>query len=402
MYDYSSYHPRHFCVVAELAVSRTENDYRIALQAVQARHPSLSALIARDSRNVPHFVSASHHIEPSILPRDQGPDWREIIERELVQDFLEGEPLARATVLYTPDEATIILTFHHAIADGIAGVFIIEDIMRALAGRDLGKLQVPASLDDRAMALRQEPSTIVDRGSSNLEHIGEQILIESAGKPLWRSFATDRVITNTIALDTRFLDRARQLSRSHGTTIHGAICTALAVAASQVEGSSEYTILNPINSRSALGFQDRGCVMLASAATHSIPETTLATFWQRARQYTNDVAASRSRENLLAGVRMLQDRLPPDGDQRLACGLMGAFPYDAVVSNLGKLEIQDRIDDVDLRGFWGPSGQARLRRERFIGVATTNNVIRLVEAAPAFQPPLLQSLKAVLVEACSL
>ncbi|WP_064692710.1 hypothetical protein [Rhizobium aegyptiacum] len=88
----------------------------------------------------------------------------------------------------------------------------------------------------------------------------------------------------------------------------------------------------------------------------------------------------------------LDKLLHPRADARLASGLLGSMCYDAVVSNLGRASMLERVGDVELESVWGPVGQARLKEERFVGVVTAADALRLIEARPTRQPSLLDPL----------
>lgn len=395
MYHYSKAHPRHFCIVAQIKAKRSADDYRRTLRAVQWRHQLLRSGIGEDALQGPFFFGVAM-AEPLMLSRVSQFAWVDRVKTELETNFEDGGGLFRAVVLHDDVGADFVLTFHHAIADGMSGTAIAEDLMKALAGRALEPLGVPSSLENfnslyHGMELPDDlrgPSLLGDRA----------MMLAQADRPLWRQFENDSVSISTATIEADVIGVLRQLCREMGTTVNSAICTAIALVGCKVENRSEYKILSAIDVRPILDLDYERCALRAVAATHSIHKPDTEDFWIAARAHSEMVKGSREKARIVETSRMLDRLIPPTCDPRIASGLLGSLGYDAVVSNLGNLSIRLRIDDVQLSALWGPVGQARLKSERFLGVATTRNVMRMLEATPTYQRPLLSDLKQCLVD----
>ena len=128
--------PMHFCMVCEVAGPTAAGDYQAAFDRVQARHPFLAASI---EAGVPGRIRRSTRpVAVSVLPRAGAPEWARVVERELSSPFHDREgPLMRVTVLHEAERATIVCCFHHVLADGLSGAYIIHDLMQALTGAPL-------------------------------------------------------------------------------------------------------------------------------------------------------------------------------------------------------------------------------------------------------------------------
>jgi hypothetical protein len=98
---------------------------------------------------------------------------------------------------------------------------------------------------------------------------------------------------------------------------------------------------------------------------------------------------------------MLDQLITPSSDPRVAVGVLGALGYDAVVSNLGVIDIPREYGDISLEAIWGPIGQARLERERFFGVSTFAGTLRLIEACPVSQELIGSDVVELLASACN-
>lgn len=401
MFHYSAAHPRHFCMIAKLKAKRTAEDYRRAFKAIQSRHPLLRTTIADAEDGLgPAFVECRTLCEPSIQPRYTSEGWLELVQGELERDFDDNAPLFRGTILHDEAGAAIILTFHHAVADAISGIAVIEDFMRALSGAAMMALGVPQSMDSDGEHAGIGAASIQNSAGDQQAIPDPSALLDIAKQPLWRSFAGDRVAVEATMLDAALTTQLRDIARRHGTTINSAICIALALAAYQRENRSDYTVLSAVNVRPILGLDREACVLRAVAGTVPIARATIDQFWIAAKSHYEAVRQIRSADRLESLRQMLNMIITPDCDPRLASGLLGTLRYDAVVSNLGDLNIEEKVGDISLDALWGPVGQARLHKERFVGVATIGNVLHLIEARPTYQPQLLDKLVRNLRKVC--
>lgn len=412
---YSAEHPRHFCVVAELAADKDPEDYRGAFAMIQRRHPMLSVSVRDDTRYGAGFYRTDQPLKLTFIPFAEEADWRRVVERELATAFPDSEgPLMRVTILHDDGlhdiefhgagRATVVLTLHHGAADALSGAYIIQDLMEALNGRTLPPLPVMPPLE-----------TIVAKRLLNADAIAPAPYAEEdaaalraiADAPLWRPFEGDRPIVSTLAFDRAFTARAVHCARENGTTMHGAICAALVCSTAADIGKDTFAITSPFNLREMLDIDQRNCALLVSVGTVRFPlrnrrGLTGSAFWTLARQATADLAPARTPDGVLRGLGAFETVLPPaTADSRLACGMMGSFQYDAVVSNLGALPIPTTVGSVRLEAFWGPSVQGRFTNERVIGAASLDGQLRIVQTTPSHIPPFLDDLRRLLEEACA-
>ncbi|WP_064692711.1 condensation domain-containing protein [Rhizobium aegyptiacum] len=244
LFHYSVDHPRHFCIAAYLKAERCGDDYLVAFNAVRERHPLLRAGICLSADGSPVFFACDDAADPILVSREQYWHWTDVVEHELEVDFDAAGPLHRAAVLWHPTGAFVILTFHHAIADGMAGIAIVEDLMRSLAGEALEPLAVPQAVEIHGVC--QADLATSDCPASVRMLPSEQDLIDVAGQPLWRDFKNDRVSVSSGSLDGALAERLHQIARQESTTINSVICVALALAARDVEKRDDYTIMRQL------------------------------------------------------------------------------------------------------------------------------------------------------------
>jgi hypothetical protein len=206
---------------------------------------------------------------------------------------------------------------------------------------------------------------------------------------LWRRFEGDKPKVSTMTLDEGSTRKIREISKANGTTVHGALCAAIALSALAESGADEYTIINPINLREILQLQTGECGLYVGLGTVRIKNICGRPFWEVARQATDELKFPRSVAGVMASMDMLAANIPRDASPGMASGILGSFQYDAVVSNLGKLPTPEAVGDLRLTGFWGPMVQGRFKYERVFGAATVGDRLRIVQTNPHYMTSLL-------------
>ena len=197
--------PKHFVVAAQIGGFTRVVSWQAALTAVQQRHPLLQVCIAEDQVGAPYFRRLD---EPGIPLRvvhgGVSENWEREMARELATPLpLKGGPLVRVALMHEENRSTVIVSAHHSIADGLSLTFVVRDLLRALSGRSLARLQLTPSQEDLCEALGADPAGVepTPRRSSPLDRGGcpteaGQLPPSKACACRWRfpaSFATGRV-----------------------------------------------------------------------------------------------------------------------------------------------------------------------------------------------------------------
>ncbi len=118
------------CIVAELLAG--------ALRHLQYRHPKLRAMVASgdDGRLMYHFDQTPPSIPFEIKDYDgQEFPWRAETRSLLQRGFPPGGPLASVTVLRSRlhNRSDLLLLLHHAIADGLSAIMLVDDLLAEYA-----------------------------------------------------------------------------------------------------------------------------------------------------------------------------------------------------------------------------------------------------------------------------
>src|ERR1700753_1082751 len=143
-------HRNHFPMAAEIRGHTTVTMWRNALDDLQRRHPLLNVFLGMDRKSRPVFYQAAENKIPLVVRKRTSPwQWQAEFEKEISTPFDTSEsPLMRAQLLLADDRCEVILTTHHSIADGMAIMYVLRDLLQAVSGEKLAHLPAPRSQDE--------------------------------------------------------------------------------------------------------------------------------------------------------------------------------------------------------------------------------------------------------------
>lgn len=372
----------HPVLVAEIKGDTTVAQWQRALDAVQRRHPLLQVAIEMpgpgNKHSQPTFVPRQDAIIPLRLLRDGGE--RRIegeIEYELATPFLSGEaPLARGTLLYSPERSVFILAISHSIADGISAMFLIHDILAAAAGRSLEVLSMPPSAEELLGVLPVAPN----QPASDVNDVS----VNAGRKP-------------TVLLRSLSVEATRQLiaaARAHRSTVHGALAAAFVLAMRKHAPhfhTAPVRMISPVNTRNELGAGNVLGLYFTSPQSSFEPAST-RDFWEIASQAQGDTAGSSNRSSLLEVTSIMQSLTKAGLSNNGAAALLkGAFAMDILLTNLGRTPYASDFGDLKLEALWGPAVLPGLEETQAVGIITTNDRLCLTLTSRHPIPQLLDS-----------
>ncbi len=389
---YSQQFPAHFCVVFKIAGEIDPLSYRDAFDVVQRCHPLLSVYISDENGRIV-FHKSGRRIQVRILPSHAG-DWKEIVAEELAGPFEQRvAPLIRATVLHAVDYATIVITFHHSIADGLSGTVVARDLMRALSDQPL---QVRPDLPPC--------SDLVEKTFIRPE-VGPPAAetpppLPQADPLLWSDNSGQRPSVEDYVLTSEMTGRLAKRCQREKTTIHGAICAAVMGAAAPIRGDGPFRIMSPIDVRGLLGVGRDDCGLFVNSGRVHFRNDRRNDFWEIARHATDELAPNRSAEALIASTGAFEFYLPADADHRQAADLLAFVAQsETMVSNLGMLPFGGDFGPLEMTAFWGPAVLTRMAGEQVIGVATLGGTLRMIHCSHEPIPHFLENIGRSLREA---
>lgn len=389
--------PRHFVLAAQVDGHTTVAEWRKALDAVQGRHPLLTAAIKVGEDSVPYF----HRVPGASIPLrvvqggSAGHDWETEFARELASPVdPERAPLMRAALWLEPERAVCILSTHHAIADGMSVAFVVRDLLQALAGASLQPLPVLPAYDD---LVRQSTA------GHGRQPVVAGLDLPALGPPAVyreRDGAVPQI--RMIGFVPEFVTQLRERARDEGTTVHGALCSGLALTFAQVRerpAGEPIRIWSPMDARRLLGLGD-DCTLLALSMIVPAEPRGLPGFWDVARAISAALAANRTVEYLRAALGLLSQNISSlavaDAARLMAC----RFPFDFVITNLGVLKYATRFGYLKLRALWGPAVLSGFEDEHVFGVTSANGGLSLTYSSYTPIDSLLERLERNLVAAC--
>jgi hypothetical protein len=378
LYNFAS--PFHFVMAATITGRVEVGEWRRALNALQIRNPLMRMRIDPMTRA---FVASEAEI-PLRGVSAETYTWQEEMERELVTPFSENAmPLIRATCISGVDRQTILLAAHHSIADGISISFALHDLLRAVAGAELGSTRIPEAhettfLPSRLPPFRGDPiapaPTATDR----------QIRVE--GAELSRE--------NTSAL--------LAACRRNGTTLQGALCAALVSAGSAMSAAwrdGPVRILVPVSTDPASG---RGVHSRVAITVNVVTAAggRVQSGWALASELKGQLLPAQEQATIRGALSALTELIGSGPTIETAAGVMTSlFGSEGMVTNVGALPFSPSYGRFDLERMWGPAILTGSPGEQVLGALTVNGALHLTLSN---QAPLVQLMPSVVNELMSL
>jgi hypothetical protein len=390
--------PVHFALAAQVHGATTVERWREALDLVQLRHPLLSVSIETDGNCRPHFRRETEARIPLRVVQENNATqrWESEIEQELSIPFNARQaPLVRAVLLHEAHQAVFILVAHHSIADGISIAFVIRDVLQALSGKPIGLLStLPA----------HEEILGVTRSDAVPAEPGKESNSTSAARPATYLRKEDlRPRIKGLRLPPELTGKLRERARQEGTTVHGALCSVVALAYWQTNPElreKPVRICSPTDTRKLLGLGE-DCAVLISARVVAVEPNATTAFWDIARRSIASLAGAQTPKGIFAS-RSAFHRTVKDGiDVPTAAAICAhTFAHEIRLTNLGNLPYGTEFGELKLQAVWGPSVLARFEGALNIGVATMNGALCLLETRVNSSASLLESAKQILLSVC--
>jgi NRPS condensation-like uncharacterized protein len=391
-------HPVHLTVTAEVKGVTKAQSWRNALDAVQKRHPILSTSIKRNEEGQP----ALYQVDAAPIPlrvvdgRVQE-HWELELDREMALPFTpEQAPLIRTVLIHKPESAVLIIIAHHAIADGMALVFLIRDLLQVLSGEQIEAFSFSSSGEELLKKLPKREEIVQAEALQARAPATEPALYREDDGLAPRASARK--------LDENLTAALRERARREGTTVQGALCAALVLAGRKTSSTwrkQSVRVMSPINARAHLRAGEACGLYLGAGAMIPFRPGDSSDFWELARFAKQKISPSQTFQSLSASLHGLEAIMTKDMDVETAAQISaGAFARDLMVSNLGQMPYESEFGKLKLEAVWGPTALQGLDGEQNVGIATTNGAIRLLHASYSLIPHLLENAELILRAAC--
>jgi hypothetical protein len=386
--------PKHFVVAAQIAGFTKPASWQAALSAVQQRHPLLQVCIAEDQVGVPYFRRLNQAGIPlRVVDGDASANWEKEMAVELAAPLpMKGDPLVRVALMHEENRSILIVSAHHSIADGLSLTFIVRDLLTALSGRSLERLQLTPSQEDLCEALGADPMGVEPNPPAPKSVRPGQLPDRSRSTPSIQGLRLSAEISGGL----------RKRARQERTTVHGALVASVSLAGRQISSKwmeEPVRVISPIDNRKLLGLNDECLLSILFPVTEHGPRRD-AEFSDVARGVTRDLAPARTKSGV-AGAFAAFGQLISSGPDAKAISQfeLRMCANEMMMSNLGVLPIETNYGDLILEAFWGPSVFVGIEGEQMIGAATLHGAIHLLHSSYTPIPSLLQRAQRTLLEA---
>jgi hypothetical protein len=390
---FAQVYPVHFCVCAEIEGTVDAAALRSALDQVRERHPVLRARIAHGNELGTAFYKSDRPIELKTIYAGKEADWRPIVERELQRPM--GCELLRVTALRAPNVTTIVLTFDHAIADGLSAVWILHDVLSALAGEQLEAFKSFSPVEEKLPVPSWHTA-----GESKSDSVVPTLSLTRPAAPL--PPANLRPNIDTAEFTKEETGRLIERCRANNTTVHSMIC-AVAARCVPLSGQNVVGITSPFSVRKLARIERGACGVFMGAASTELQIKETASIWEDARRVGNSLSKARSPEAVIDFISQVSAEFPPSAGCEKAVAFLSAMPQTAlVVSNLGVLPIAERYGPYAVKAVWGPAMLTNLPENRqAIGVCTFGGQLRIVHQSYVPIRGLARAIRDAIIAACA-
>jgi hypothetical protein len=365
---WDQHRPNHFVLTAQIDGRLPPEQWRQAMDLLQARNPLLGARIVEDATGRARFVPVPDLMLPIRFETLGELSWQVQAGRELVERFdTQNGPLSRLTLMENDRHTIVLFIAHHAPLDGMGATRLLDELIQLVCGKSLPPkpaVQVPELVLADERHLLPTPSLPTNEDVSYLRPLTDQ---------------SPHVETLTVEAET-----TRQLvarCRDEGTTMHGLITAAVLVAGRSLQKEwceRPVRVATPVNIRGLdPSFEDAmGVFMIPARTIEDSPQS--AQIWQMAVALRHELLPYVAREGGLIGLNLLSSVVESSLSNEGALNLLTSIlPWDLLVTNLGRISFKGEHSTLRVKSLWGPMVSSGLSGEQVIGVATLNDVLQL-------------------------
>jgi hypothetical protein len=376
-------HPNHFVMAGEVSGRTRVDQWQDALDLVAHHSALVWSRIERNSNNAPVFVPVPHGSVPLQVKPYGSSNWTDEAAAQVVQPFDErNPPLMRATLLHGEARSIIVLVAHHSIADGLSLTSLLGDLLRAMAGLPLARSQETMAVERLIERAHGKPSI----NPSTPVAAPEDAPPAPARAPLgMRKPDGSRPHVEALRLTPAMTQGLRERARVERTSVQSALVAAFTAAVRFLTADAPrepMRVLSPVDLRRRLLGGSDHLAMCASGVVHPDDHSRDADLWTRARLAAQAFAEVQSPAGLAAqvlGAHAILNMVNGVADAKAV--FAQAFGNDAVITNLGVVNLPNRFGPLALEAVWGPSVAVGVEGEQVIGAATFDDALHLVHTS---------------------
>lgn len=394
-HQFSKSHSMNFTLGAEFPVVLTPEQLRVALSAAQERHPLLSAHIDDCPGSGLGFYRSptAIPIELTVLRQTMN-GWTQAASAELSRPIeTSSAPLMRAVLIQDTASSMVLLTFDHAIADGMGAVFLLKDLVAALNGRELAPLPVPEQQEKLIAGVSLPPAE---------DRLGEP----SGGDPRMaapggRSRATRGIPlppVQNLELDVELTGRIVERCRIEGTTVHSLLVAVASRVTGTLDGKDFVRVMSPVNHRRLTGAGEG--VASYSCAGRSQPHDGTP-LWEQARAVRAELSPLGSLAGIATAVAAIDEAFPGDVDPDTLAEMVTNGPGNELsVTNLGVVGLGP-AEQIHPTRVVGPLIASYVEGQEIVSVATFAGRMQICGVSHGIRDEFFTELRQGLVDAVS-
>jgi len=377
-----AYQPVNFVLTAHLNGEFDPEMLRSALRKVAQAHPMSVARVENQNGRLFFVADQGTEYPLRLVARRTAHDWIRETEAEMGNRFGVDDTPVRFVCLQSGEVADLILTCHHAAADGLSAVYLMGDLIRFLADPKL-----EASCADVYMARSRVPDRIANSLAVRIPASIVRAAVKAA--TLYYRIRPSEIPSpatpkGAFCLEpwsltreetTKLIGRARQ----EATSVQAAVCTAFLRAYAHAgigRKGTKKAVSMPVNLRSRLTPPvGRDFGFFLSLMQLSVDCCPTLPFWQIARTLKTEMVRRLESPSLQRRMA-LTDRLPPELIDVVLRNMhrMPKSKHDVSITNLGALDLPERAGPLSLQSVYGPAVNG-VEEEQVVGVSTAAGVM---------------------------
>jgi hypothetical protein len=382
--------PKHFLIAAEVEGNTEKSAWRNAAALLQQIHPMLSMSITAADGDLIFTRSDQTPMLVEIVSLQESFDLTSALEEELEKGFRSDQgPLARIKLFHSSQKSVIIIAAHHSISDALSSVNLINDLLGLLAGKTVRDLAVQPSVDE-----------FLEFSNHGLAaKINLQL---KPGTPLPHEFTKQHppAKVDLLQFSSELTSLLAATAKKQQTTVHGALQAAAALALQQLEFTvprpayimSPFSVRKEMNVGTDFGlFIDTKIVAVGTDEKEG--------FWNIARAANIALADVHTPEFQKASAEQLRGLISYSDD--LIQFIKDNFNFDIMLSNLGRLSLDQSTDALKVNFVAGPFIISGFNHTQAIGATTVNGKLLLTSSSRYPVNGLLKAIESNIREACS-
>ena len=370
--------------IAKLSGPCHSHRFRPALDAVQARQALLQSHLTGTAGNYQFVMAETAAIPFVALERSSDTHWQSYADSEVARPFSQGrQPLCRVALLHGAGDHELIVTLHHAIADGLSGLMVVQDLLAAYRSITEGAGEPTTSTFPLTPPELLPPLEQLVGSRSSIFHKFWYVfdLVKQAIFPFQILGQPDCSVEErqtrfiTCALSEAETASLVQACKQRGTTVNSALCAAMLLAAAvrlggrgriRVSFNTFVDLRRSVSNRDLS--QTMGCLASGLQASFQLgPKSNLWELAARCQHQIHRAIGKRRPHNDLLAIDLF--KIDTAFLSKLARQKSGRTATVSI-SNCGVRSSDRDRSDLQLREFYFISGQHLLGASIWLGATT--------------------------------